>query len=135
MSVIILGVYVLVGIVHEVSAIRFWEKARRVLKTALMPVLFIGYFTTAAPMLIVALIALLFAWIGDILLIRKDEPKFFKLGLAAFLLCHVFYITTFILMTQSLHIPAFATSICVGLVAVILVPKITDPPKAMLGPV
>jgi uncharacterized membrane protein YhhN len=134
-SFIFLGVYVLVGVAYEISAICFWEKIRKVLKLALLPVLFISYFVTAANMLIVTLIAILFGWLGDILLLRKDEPKYFNLGLAAFLLSHVFYIVTFILITKALHIPALAASICIALAAVILMQKIVNPPKAMLGPV
>ena len=135
MSAIILGVYALVGAVHEASAIRFWEKTRKFAKAALMPVLLIYYIVTAADLFTVAIIAIVFSWLGDIFLIRKDEPKFFRLGLVAFLLGHVFYIVTLVLMTPVLHIPALIVSIAVALVAEFLLPKIINPPKAMRGAV
>ena len=133
MSAIILGVYTLAGLVHEVSAICFWDKTRKITKAALMPVLLLYYIFTAANFLAAAFIAIIFSWLGDIFLIRKDEPKFFRLGMAAFLLSHVFYIVTLILMTRSLHIPALIASIGVALAAEFLLPKIINPPKAMRG--
>jgi uncharacterized membrane protein YhhN len=134
-SAIILGVYALAGVVHEVSAIRFWDLTRKFTKAALMPVLLIYYIVTSANLLAVALIAIIFSWLGDIFLIRKDEPKFFRLGLAAFLLSHIFYIIALVLITHGLHIPALIVSIVVALVAEILLPKIINPPRAMRGAV
>ena len=135
MSVIILAVYALTGVVHEASAVRFWDKTRKFTKAALMPVLLVYYIVTASSLLAAAFIAIILSWLGDILLIRKDEPKFFRLGLAAFLLSHVFYIVTLVLITHGLHIPVLAVSIAVALAAEILLPKIINPPKAMRGAV
>ena len=135
MSAIILGVYALVGVVHEISALRFWDLTRKITKAALMPVLLIYYMVTSDNLLAVAFIAIIFSWLGDIFLIRKEEPKFFRLGLVAFLLSHVFYIVTLVLITHSLHIPALIVSIGVALVAELLLPKIINPPRAMRGAV
>ena len=135
MSALIMGFYAAVGIMHEVSAIRFWEKIRKFTKAALMPVLLIYYIVTASNWLTVAIVAIIFSWLGDIFLIRKDEPKFFRLGLVAFLLSHVFYIVTLVFITQVYHIPALIVSIAVALVAELFLPKIIKPPKAMRGAV
>ena len=135
MSAIILVVYAITGIVHEVSAVRFWDKVRKFTKALLMPVLLVYYFVTAANFLTVALVAIVFSWLGDIFLIRKDEPKFFRLGLVAFLLSHVFYTVTLVLMTHGLQIPALIVSTAAALVAEVLLPKIINPPKAMKGAV
>ena len=135
MSAILLGVYALAGIIHEVSAINFWDLARKFTKASLMPILLIYYIVTSANLLVVALIAIIFSWLGDIFLIRKEEPKFFRLGLVAFLLSHVFYIVTLVLITHGLHIPALIVSIAVALVAEFLLPRIINPPKAMRGAV
>ena len=131
MSAIILGVYALVGVVHEVSALRFWDVMRKVTKAALMPVLLVYYIIAANNLLVAAFIAIILSWLGDIFLIRKDEPKFFRLGLVAFLLSHVFYIAALALLTHGLHIPALVVSIAAALVVEILLPKIINPPKAM----
>ena len=126
-----LGVYALVGAVHEVSALRFWGAARKFTKAALLPVLLIYYCLAAQNFLTVALVAIVFSWLGDILLIRKDEPKFFRLGMVAFLLSHVFYTIALIAMTRGLHVPVLVGSIVVALVAELILPRIINPPKAM----
>lgn len=135
MPTIILGLYALTGVIHEISALRFWEVNRKFTKTALMPLLLIYYIytVTVANVLITACIAIISSWIGDIFLIRKDDPKFFRLGMAAFLLGHAFYIVTLIQMTDSLHIPALAVSIVIALAAEIVLPKIINPPKSLRG--
>ena len=133
MSAVILGVYALVGAINEASAIRFWGAARKLTKAALMPVLLIYYGVAAQHFLAVAVIAIALSWLGDILLIRKDEPKFFRLGMVAFLLSHVFYTIALIAMTRGLHVPVLIGSIVVALVAEVFLPKLINPPKAMRG--
>ncbi len=45
---------------------------------------------------------LIFAWVGDILLMfQNDRPFFFIYGLAAFVVCHIFYIRAFTLDHKS----------------------------------
>jgi uncharacterized membrane protein YhhN len=45
---------------------------------------------------------LIFAWIGDILLMfQNDKPHFFIYGLIAFVVCHIFYIRAFTLDHKS----------------------------------
>ena len=142
LPVSILGLYVLVGLIHEISALRFWEKLRLFTKAALMPVLLIFYifssvnFNPVTKIGIMAVIAIAFSWIGDIFLIRKDEPKFFRLGLVAFLISHVFYFVTLVLMIQSPpRMVALIISIIIALGAEILLPIIIKPSKAMRIPV
>jgi uncharacterized membrane protein YhhN len=86
-------------------------------------------------MLAVVIIAIIFSWLGDLFLIRKDEPKFFRLGLVAFLLSHVFYIVAIVLITNNIHVTALIISIVIALAAEFLLPKIIKPPKAMFGAV
>ena len=135
MPVIVLGVYMLAGIIHEISALRFWEGIRKFTKAALMPILLAYYIMAAPNALAVAIAAIILSWLGDIFLIRKDEPKFFRLGLVAFLLSHAFYIATLIIIAQGLRVPALIISMAVALVAEIFLPKIIKPPKAMCGAV
>ena len=135
MPLLILGVYALIGLVHEISAIRFWEAIRKITKAALMPILLVYYLLSAHNMLAVALAAIILSWAGDIFLIRKEEPKFFKLGLIAFLLSHVFYIAALVILTSGLKLPSLIASIAVALTAEFFLPKIINPPKAMRGAV
>ncbi|HCC38221.1 MAG TPA: hypothetical protein DEQ14_11795 [Treponema sp.] len=133
MSAIILGVYALTGIVHETSALCFWDRTRKFTKAALMPVLLIYYIVTASDVLAVSVAAIVFSWLGDLFLIRKDEPKFFRLGMAAFLLSHVFYIVALVLLTSGIHISALIISTGLALAAEFILPRIINPPKAMRG--
>ncbi len=135
MPIIILAVYVLIGVVHEVGALRFWGLLRKIAKALLMPVLLVYYCLASGAPLAFAIVAIALSWIGDLFLIRKDEPKFFRLGMVAFLLSHVFYLITFVILTQGLHVVALVVSIVVALVAEVLLPRIINPPKAMRAPI
>ena len=135
MSTIALTAYALVGAINLASAIRFMEGLRKLTKIALMPVLLLFYFISVAEILAVVIIAIVFSWLGDIFLIRKDEPKFFRLGLVAFLLSHVFYIVALVSITIGFHIPALIISIVAALIIEVILPKVIKPPKAMRIPV
>ena len=135
MPLIILGVYALVGLTHEVAGLRFWDVVRRVTKCLLMPVLIVYYCVRADGPLIVAIIAIVMSWIGDVILLGKDNNNLFRLGMAAFLLSHVFYIITLVGLTHSWHIPALIVSIVVALALVVVMPRIINPPKMMRIPI
>ena len=135
MSAILLCVYVLTGIFHEVTAILFKEQYRKIAKISLMPILIIYYFFTVSDLLILVIIAIIFSWAGDILLIRKEEPKFFKLGLVAFLLSHIFYIIALIVISPAVNFPVLYISIGAALILNVLLPVIIKPPKEMRIPV
>ena len=135
MSGILIGLYALVGVVHEISALLFKEGVRKATKAMLMPVLLVFYVVTVSEILIVAIVAIAFSWLGDILLIRKDEPKFFRMGLVAFLLSHVFYIVALLVIIDNYHMIALVISVVIALIAEILLPKLINPPKAMKMPV
>ena len=77
MSVIILCAYAFIGFVHEVSALCFWEKVRKFTKAALMPVLLVYYITIASDLLVAAVIAITFSWLGDILPCLRKEAEVF----------------------------------------------------------
>ena len=126
-----LGLYVVVGVVHEVAALRFWGALRKATKAALMVVLLVYYCVAANPVIVWAVVAIVFSCLGDVFLIRKDEPKFFRLGMVAFLLSHVFYSVTLVVLTERWSVVALGVSVAVALVAEVLLPRIINPPKAM----
>ncbi|MBO9660280.1 MAG: lysoplasmalogenase [Chitinophagaceae bacterium] len=76
-----------------------WKEIEMITKSLLMPVLAIGFVTRAggvsrqgAPILL----ALLFSWGGDVLLMFQGQNSiFFLLGLSSFLIAHIFYIVFF----------------------------------------
>ena len=88
--------FALVSVMHIVFIILKKETARRVTKALVVPPLLLAYITGAQQFFFFPIPALILGWIGDLLLIRIDKKKNFQLGLAAFLLGHIFYIVTFI---------------------------------------
>jgi uncharacterized membrane protein YhhN len=73
-------------------------EARVFTKPLLMILLGLYCFTAAAKgrERTLILLALLFSWLGDVLLLRDSQPLFFMLGLGAFLTAHIFYILYFL---------------------------------------
>ncbi len=100
------------GLYCALSVIEFFQSERsgrsRFVKTLLMPVLLAFYLLAARrfgrPVFPLAVLALVFGWAGDVLLLGKGDG-FFLSGLVSFLLGHVFYGILFI--TQIKGGPAF----------------------------
>ena len=124
------GVYCLTGIVNLISAFFFKEGLRKISKICLMPALFVFYFLGTEQILFVVIAALIFSWAGDILLINKDKPIFFKLGLAAFLVSHIFYVIAFLVLAGSVNILALIVSVLIAVPVGLAVLKLVnaDPP-------
>jgi len=80
--------------------------------------------------------AIIFSWGGDALLINKDKPIFFKLGLASFLISHIFYIIAFLGMAAGrLNYLALIISAVVAIPVIIFILKLVKAPKPMKIPV
>jgi len=100
-----------------------------------MPALLVFYFLAAEHILFLVVSALVFSWAGDILLINKDKPVFFKLGLAAFLVSHVFYIIAFLGLAGSINTLALIISIVIAVPATLAILKLLNAGKQMKIPV
>jgi uncharacterized membrane protein YhhN len=74
------------------------KKLRYFSKPLLMPALAVFYFYSSNEFVpdIYVIIALFFAFIGDIALMWPKKKTFFMIGLSSFLLCHVVYIYIFL---------------------------------------
>jgi uncharacterized membrane protein YhhN len=90
--------YVIVLLLHLLGNSIKLEMLMDFSKPLLMPIL-IGYLlsvTKERRFTLWVLLALLFSWIGDILLMfQSNNSLFFLLGLSSFLLAHIFYIVFF----------------------------------------
>ncbi len=74
-----------------------YMKGRFVTKTLLMPLVICIYLTAASTVNYMIITALVFGFIGDVLLLGPDgNTGFFKAGLASFLAGHISYICAFI---------------------------------------
>src|SRR5688572_6616582 len=93
-------IYLAALIVDLIAVYSNNDTLRFVTKPMLMPLL-VGYFITnisaiASPLKKWIIFALVFSWLGDVLLMfEKENSSFFIFGLVAFLIAHVFYIILF----------------------------------------
>lgn len=94
-----IALYVYLGfslIYLTITALKL-EEIARVLKPFLLPILLIAvYFSNRFSSKKILLTALIFSWIGDIVLLFANQGElYFIIGLVAFLISHVFYIVLF----------------------------------------
>ncbi|MEE9912882.1 MAG: lysoplasmalogenase [Deltaproteobacteria bacterium] len=97
-SGIFLILFIILSIVHIACEARRSLAGRYVTKPFLMPALGLYYMASAAQPDFVLMAAIACGWLGDIFLMLPDPrnmSRYFKMGLAAFLLGHIFYIALF----------------------------------------
>jgi uncharacterized membrane protein YhhN len=100
-----------------------------------MPALLVFYLLGVERILFLAIAALVFSWAGDIFLINKDKQIFFKLGLAAFLVSHIFYIIAFLSLAGSFNIPALIVSAVIAVPVGFAILKLLNASPPMKVPV
>ncbi len=93
------ALFIAIGALHLLFILTEFPKGRQVTKILLMPLLILWIYFIHPVFLL--LLALFWGWVGDILLLRKEQRLFLKLGLLAFLLGHISYISVFLLHTSA----------------------------------
>ncbi|MCL2764940.1 MAG: lysoplasmalogenase [Treponema sp.] len=108
-----------------------------ILKSCLMPLVFAIYLTGAGQGKVFwpIITALVFAWIGDILLVRITNILWFKLGLASFLTGHIFYIVAMYGYAVPFNVPVLVISIIIAACFGVMAYKVVRPSKQMKIPV
>ena len=86
------------------------KKVYAAVKTLLMPLLFIGCAILKEEPVLLPLAALVFGWLGDVLLVGKTHKKLFMLGMLAFAAGHILYVITCIRLCGSVTIPELLAS-------------------------
>jgi uncharacterized membrane protein YhhN len=132
---IALAAFALTGTAHLLALVFKREKLRKVSKVCLLPLLMVFYFFRADRFLPVIVLAGIFGCLGDIFLLRIDRDRYFKLGLAGFLLGHLCYIGAILSLTQAVNIPLLAGSLAVAVPLGIAVLRWIKPEGAMRIPV
>jgi uncharacterized membrane protein YhhN len=69
------------------------------------------------------LLGLVFSWLGDVLLIPKDQPNAFKAGVLSFGFAHLAYAAAFVTLGQE-PTSLLAGVLCVAVAALLLAPRI-----------
>jgi uncharacterized membrane protein YhhN len=91
------AILAIVSITELIFVKRTNHKGRMITKPLLMPLVICIYITAASNVNYIIITALIFGFIGDVLLLGPDlRPVFFKAGLASFLAGHIFYICAFL---------------------------------------
>jgi len=129
------GIYCVIGIVNLASAFFFKEGVRKISKCCLMPALLVFYLLGTERILFPVIAALVFSWAGDVLLINKDKPAFFRLGLAAFLVSHIFYCIAFLLLAGGVNTVALIISVVIAVPVTLAILKLLDAKAPMKIPV
>ena len=106
-----------------------------ILKGCLIPLIFAVYIFSAEKIYLPIVLALVFAWLGDILLIKISNVINFRLGLASFLIGHICYIVAMFNFSQPFNIIALIISIAAAVCFGIISFKIVQPTKEMKIPV
>jgi uncharacterized membrane protein YhhN len=129
---------VILGVVSLVYLITLFFKGsilQCILKGCLVPLILAVYLSGANPTLSLIILALVFGWLGDIFLLKISNLLCFRLGLASFLLGHLFYIITMFTYAQPFNIIVLIISIIVAVCYGIFAFKMVQPSPDMKIPV
>jgi uncharacterized membrane protein YhhN len=120
--------------VHFISILIRKEKLQSASKITLLPLILAVYLAGTNSVLVTVILALIFGWLGDMLLIKIENIKFFRCGLASFLLGHIFYIVAMIHYTDNIHSLALIIGIPISIGLVFLIFKAVRPVREMIIP-
>ena len=137
-------VFILVSVFHVTVIYLKKEKARRISKCLVVPLLLAVYIAGGGSRFFFPIPALILGWIGDVLLIKIEKKTHFVLGLGSFLLGHLCYIIAFIQILGlfssngaacSVNISAFVIFVPPSVVLAMVVFRLIKPTKEMFLPV
>jgi len=129
---------IVLGIVSLVYLVTLFFKEsifQFILKSCLVPFILAVYIFGPNVILPTIVLALVFAWLGDVLLIKINNPIFFRFGLASFLIGHIFYIITMFTHAMPLNIPVLIISVIVAVCYGFFAFKMVKPSPEMKIPV
>jgi uncharacterized membrane protein YhhN len=128
----------ILGVVSIVYLITLFFKdniLQCILKGCLVPLILAVYLSGANTILLPIILALVFGWLGDVFLLKISNLLCFRLGLASFLLGHIFYIITMFTNTQPFHIIVLIISVLVAVCYGIVIFRMVQPSSDMKIPV
>jgi len=100
-----------------------------ILKGCLVPLILAVYISGANTILITIVMALVFGWFGDVMLLKISNLLRFRLGLASFLVGHILYIVTMFSYARPLNIIVLIISAIVVAGYGITIFRVIQPPK------
>ena len=106
-----------------------------ILKGCLVPLILAVYLSRANTILLPIILALVFGWLGDVLLLKINNLLCFRLGLASFLLGHIFYIITMFNYAQPFNILFLIINVLIAVCYGIFIFRMVQPSPDMKIPV
>jgi len=129
---IILGI---VSIVYLVSLYFKFSVYQAVLKASLVPLILAVYIFSADRIIVLIILALVFGWLGDVLLLKGNDFRFFAAGLVSFLLGHICYIIAMGCFIEQFNVTVLVISAALSVIFGLTAFKIINPVKTMKTPV
>jgi len=129
---------IILGVVSVVYLVTLFFKdsiLQYILKGCLVPLILAVYLSCANTILFPIILALVFGWLGDIFLLKINNLLCFRLGLASFLLGHIFYIITMFTYAQPFNILILIISIAAAVCYGIFIFRMVQPSSDMKIPV
>lgn len=119
MYILSILIFVITSGIHLIASYKQNIKLRAISKVLILPSLILFYISKANTAEIYFVIALIFSWLGDLLLIPKGK-LFFTFGGIAFLISHLFFIIAY-----TSHIESFKECILIFAIVEIIYISIT----------
>lgn len=118
-KILIAVLFVIISVIHLYHSWKDDDKNRKITKPFLLPLITCFYLISIPTITWTFVIALFFAWLGDIFLMQKGQ-KFFSAGGISFLISHLFLIFTYIPHINFNSINYFII-LSIGLIYVLLI--------------
>ncbi|QQO10468.1 lysoplasmalogenase [Breznakiella homolactica] len=131
---VVLGLFICNALLHLVFSYLSINIPRAITKVLIMPLLLLFYLLTARDLTVMVILAAVFGWLGDVFLLKISSTRFFRLGLASFLIGHLCYIPAMIQFTGDVHVLALVISLIIAVPLAYLVIKFVNPDKPMRIP-
>lgn len=129
---------VILGIVSVVYLISLTFKPglfQFILKGCLIPLVLAVYVFGGNIILAPVVLALVFGWAGDVLLVRISNIMWFRFGLASFLIGHICYCIAMFGFMHPINVPVLVISVIVALSFCFIAYRAVKPSKQMKIPV
>ena len=131
---ILLIIFAVFSAVYLVSLFFRHGLFQAVAKGCLVPLILAIYVAGAQSLYIPVIAALVFGWLGDVFLVKIRDVRFFRLGLASFLLGHICYIPSMMHFAGGMDFFALILSLIAALPLGLLLRSVVRPSREMNVP-
>ncbi|MCL2214613.1 MAG: lysoplasmalogenase [Treponema sp.] len=135
LKVILLIIFGVVSVIYLITLGYKPAVFQYILKGLLIPLLLAIYLSSVNIIFWPVVLALVFAWIGDVLLVKITNILWFRLGLASFLIGHICYIAAMHGFINPFNVTILVVSIIAAGGLGIFIYKVVKPGKQMKIPV